>query len=628
LKIATKGNRFVDEYGRTLLLRGVNLGGSTKVPSRPDGATWNAEGFFNHRDVSFVGRPFPLDEADEHFSRLQNWGFTFVRFLITWEAIEHEAPGMYDEEYLDYLLEVVSKAGEYGIQLFIDPHQDVWSRFSGGDGAPGWTFEAIGMDLTKFRETGAAITHQEHGDPFPRMIWPSNYGKLANLTMWTLFFGGDDFAPRTTVEGVPVQKYLQDHYIDAIQQVAIKLKGMPNVVGFDTMNEPSAGLIGVRDLTQPAGLMLAGESPSVFQAMQLGAGIPQEVEVWKLGLTGMRKVGSKTVNHNRQSVWLDGFKPIWMQNGVWDVDEDGEPRLLQPEHFWKINGRSVKFYRENFCPFANRYAEKIRGIQKDAIIFVEGVPTTEEISWTAGDAPNIVHAAHWYDILTLLSKNFRSFFTVDMRTQKLVLGPQKVLQTFTDQIAGLIEVSEQQMNNAPTLIGEVGIPFDMKNKAAYRTGDFSTQRAAMDATLRALEANLVSFTLWNYTADNTNQRGDQWNDEDLSIFSRDHQLGSGDINDGGRALEAVLRPYAYKIPGDPLRMSFDIKKRVFDFEYVQDPHVDAPMVFFVPNYQYPEGYAMEISSEKYKATEEGQYLIINMGEGKSRVSVRISPKNP
>jgi len=93
-------------------------------------------------------RPFPLDEADEHFARLRAWGFTFVRFLVTWEAIEHAGPGIYDQEYLDYIFAIVKRAGDYGIQILIDPHQDVWSRFSGGDGAPGWTFGAIGMDIT------------------------------------------------------------------------------------------------------------------------------------------------------------------------------------------------------------------------------------------------------------------------------------------------------------------------------------------------------------------------------------------------------------------------------------------------------------------------------------------------
>ena len=31
----------------------------------------------NHADVTFVGRPFPLEEAPDHLARLRRWGFTF-----------------------------------------------------------------------------------------------------------------------------------------------------------------------------------------------------------------------------------------------------------------------------------------------------------------------------------------------------------------------------------------------------------------------------------------------------------------------------------------------------------------------------------------------------------------------
>ncbi len=278
--ILTDGAHFKDEYGRTLLLRGVNLGGSSKVPAVPDGATYRAEGFYNHRQVSFVGRPFPLDEAHDHFSRLKGWGFTFLRLLVTWEAIEHAwspndggGPGMFDEEYLDYLRQVVIKAGEHGIYLFIDPHQDAWSRFSGGDGAPGWTLEAAGLDMTHFHSSGAAITHQRQGDRLPKMIWPTNYTKLACATMFTLFFAGNDFAPHCTVDGEAIQEYLQRHYCAAMQQVALRLKDLPNVVGFEAMNEPSGGYLGCPDLSAAIGRLKLGDHPTPFQSMLLASGI-------------------------------------------------------------------------------------------------------------------------------------------------------------------------------------------------------------------------------------------------------------------------------------------------------------------------------------------------------------------
>jgi hypothetical protein len=186
LMIHTDGIWFKDSQGRTLIFRGVNLAGSSKVPAIPNGATHRSEGFFDHRQVSFVGRPFPLSEADRHFERLKHWGFNIIRLLVTWEAVEHRGPGLYDDGYLDYLRQVVCKASEHGFDLFIDFHQDVWSRFTGGDGAPGWTLEAVGFDLKNLSAVGAAILHQTHSGRLPLMIWPVNSGKLAAATILPL----------------------------------------------------------------------------------------------------------------------------------------------------------------------------------------------------------------------------------------------------------------------------------------------------------------------------------------------------------------------------------------------------------------------------------------------------------
>ena len=111
--ITSKGEWFVDQSGRTMILHGINVGANSKLPFKPAIPTHQKKDFYETvYAVSFVGRPFPLTEADEHFKRLHAWGYRFVRLLVTWEAIEHAGPGRYDEDYLTYIQAIVKKADE------------------------------------------------------------------------------------------------------------------------------------------------------------------------------------------------------------------------------------------------------------------------------------------------------------------------------------------------------------------------------------------------------------------------------------------------------------------------------------------------------------------------------------
>lgn len=626
MTIRTDGIWFKDEYGRTLLLRGVNLGGSSKMPTRPDGRTHLREGFFNHRDVSFVGRPFPLAEADEHFSRLAKWGLTFLRFLVTWEAIEHAGPGQYDEEYLDYVAAVVRKAAEYDIAMFIDPHQDVWSRFSGGDGAPGWTLEAVGFDIEALHPAHAAIVHQVHGDPFPRMIWATNYNRLAAATMFSLFFGGDRVAPNTQIDGVPVQQYLQSHYFKAMQQVALRLKDMPNVVGYDTLNEPSRGFLGKRSLTTTAEFRLKnGATPTPYQSMLLGWGFPQVVEEWSFSPAGNRQNGMVSLNTGGRRAWREGANCVWRANGVWDIDASGTPHLLRPTHF-----DGIDFHEDCLRPFMNAYAEAIRAVDPKALIFIEAdaLGNDHPPQWGRSDAGNIVFAPHWYDGLTLLTKRYWKFVAFDVHTLRPVIGREQIRASFVKQLGVYRNAATTALGGVPTLIGEIGIPYDLNNAKAYRTGDFSAQEQCYDDTLQALEANLLNFTLWNYTADNGNARGDGWNGEDLSIFSRDQQANPRDIHSGGRALKAVLRPYARATAGEPLRMSYDFHSGVFEYVFRHDPSVTQPTEFYIPSYQYPQGYEVTVSDGTYEIDTQHQRLIYRHSERDMPHFIRVAPSVP
>ncbi|CAG0930414.1 hypothetical protein TFLX_01724 [Thermoflexales bacterium] len=624
--IRTQGPWFVDEHGRTVMLRGVNLAGSSKVPI--GFPTHRREGFFDQRRVSFVGRPFPLEEADEHFARLREWGLTFLRFVVTWEAIEHAGPGQYDEAYLNYLVQIIDKARQYDIRLFIDPHQDVWGRFSGGDGAPGWTYEAVGFAPEHFAETGAAVVHATHGDPLPRMIWPTNYDKLAAATMFTLFFGGNDFAPHFMIEGEPAQEFLQRHFINAMKQVAQRVKNLPNVVGFDSFNEPSLGYIGLRDLGRHPNILRNGAMPTPFEGMLLGAGHAREVSVYAMTLLGSLWRRKRLLNPQGVRAWREGYDCLWKQQGVWEVDAHGQPRLLKPDYFTRVNGQLIDPPNDYLKPFIRRYAREIRSAAgvPHAIIFVENVALANSLKWKAEDAPHIVNAAHWYDVLTIYFKQYWAFLAADPITQKFVLGNRRARRMFVQQLRNIKQWSADGMDEVPTLIGEFGLPFDLGKKQAYRTGKYEAHVHALDAYFTALDANLLNWTLWNYTPDNTNARGDCWNDEDFSIFSRDQQTNPQDIHSGGRALEAVVRPYARAIAGEPLRMSFDRKTRHFELEFRHAAQVSAPTEIFVPNYQYPHGYQVIVSDGACEIDRVGQLVFYQHSHAREVHSLRVIPE--
>lgn len=606
--IKVHGSSFLDNENRVVMLRGVNLGGSSKIPFRPDGSTYRSEGFFDTRNVSFVGRPFPLDEADEHYQRLKEWGFNCLRFLITWEAIEHSGPGIYDEEYLDYLYLVVKKAGKYGFYVFIDPHQDVWSRFSGGDGAPGWTLECAGFDIAHFKSTDAAIVHQTHGDPFPRMIWPTNATKLAAATMFTLFFAGNDFAPATKVDGVSIQDFLQSHYFSCIQKVVEKLKGLDCVIGYDNFNEPQRGYIGCQDLRQRCGDLDLGLSPTPWQSMLLGSAFPQKVALVSQSVFGPVINGRRWINREKESAWLPGKSCVWRENGVWDVDAAGNPVLLRPYHFQRKDGRSADFVQDYLLPFTRRFAEVVHAVDADAMIFAESEVEKPAPHYTQAPENNIVFAPHWYDGVTLLFKRYIPWLGSNLFTKTPIFGSSRIKKSYKTQLGMYKDQASQKLGNVPVLIGEIGIPFDMENKNAYRTGDFTQQARSMDRSMHALEANLLNYTIWNYTSDNTNERGDRWNDEDLSIFCRDQQKDPDDINSGGRALEAVVRPYPLQTSGTPLSIAFDYRTGSFKYIFAHDPIVTAPTVIFIPRVHYRDGIRIEATAGELVTDQSNQRL--------------------
>ena len=184
---------FLDQYGRQLILHGLNTG--SKVPAINP---WIIES--------------DVDREDKEF------GFNFVRYYIVWEGIEPEKD-VYDETYLDRVQERINWYTSRGMYVMIDMHQDLYSIKFGGDGAPEWAIQANGYPVNTANPYGNLW--------FLKSLDPAVGAAFQNFWKYTTY------------------KELQDHYIKAWQKVADRFKSNPYVMGYDMMNEPYAGDLGL-----------------------------------------------------------------------------------------------------------------------------------------------------------------------------------------------------------------------------------------------------------------------------------------------------------------------------------------------------------------------------------------------
>lgn len=79
------------------------------------------------------------------------------------------------------------------------------------------------------------------------------------------------------------------------------------------------------------------------------------------------------------------------------------------------------------------------------------------------------------------------------------IGETAIRNCFASQLRAMRQEGSEYMGVHPCVFTEIGIPYDMDDKYAYRTGNYSSQISAMDANHFGLEAsNANGFALWTY----------------------------------------------------------------------------------------------------------------------------------
>ena len=197
--LGSRCGRLVDPEGRVVTLRGVN--------ARVDGVF----------DVVWDPAQPPLmplatfDAGDAE--QIRAFGFDALRLPIQWSGLEPTKDGGFDEGYLDRVAAVVSLAGQAGIRVLIDLHQDAYSKEMGGDGAPLWAIEPPPTLL------GAAPPGEN----------PATSGQA--IAAFDTFFGD-----------LPAGVALRARFLAMATHVAERFAAEPAVIGLEIYNEPPPDL--------------------------------------------------------------------------------------------------------------------------------------------------------------------------------------------------------------------------------------------------------------------------------------------------------------------------------------------------------------------------------------------------
>ncbi|WP_158849808.1 cellulase family glycosylhydrolase [Saccharothrix deserti] len=207
---------FRDQHGREVVLRGFNVSGTAKLAE--------------HRGLPFAST---ADARSSAVAMRKLTGANAVRFLVTWAWVEPE-PRRIDHAYLDRVTEQISAFTDQGIRVYVDFHQDLYSRYIfnrdswyTGDGAPEWVVRAGGYP----KESCGLCAH-----------WGQNMKNNNAVTAAVYDFWHNR---EVTTSAGPIRIRDEFHYQagEAMRHVKSRLSAQAFrlVLGVNPLNEPYAG---------------------------------------------------------------------------------------------------------------------------------------------------------------------------------------------------------------------------------------------------------------------------------------------------------------------------------------------------------------------------------------------------
>jgi endoglycosylceramidase len=191
-RLHREGRHLVDQYGRIVVVHGLNL-----VWKRPPYAPPDTAAGFTTADADW----------------LERYGFNGARLGILWAGVTPDQPTVADPSYFQKWDRVVGLLADRGIWMQFDQHQDMWNETYGGEGVPAWAAKRpFPFSLLPWIPV-----------PFPEGYWTPEVSTVFD-SFWANRGG------------------IQDSWATYWKLVAQHYKDQPYSMGYDLMNEPWAGL--------------------------------------------------------------------------------------------------------------------------------------------------------------------------------------------------------------------------------------------------------------------------------------------------------------------------------------------------------------------------------------------------
>jgi endoglycosylceramidase len=195
-KAKVKNKWFVDDYGRVRLYHGIN--------AVAKGFPWIPNyGHINLKNASML-------------NDFQSWGFNMVRLGVMWSGLM-PTKDFINMTYLNEMIEIINGLATRDMYVIVDLHQDMLStKYGAYDGAPRWLIDLMPNSVM----------------PYPWPFTKTDLGFAAYLTeacgfgFQSLYSNRNGFA---------------DYFAEFWSIVANAFANLPNIFGYELINEPWAG---------------------------------------------------------------------------------------------------------------------------------------------------------------------------------------------------------------------------------------------------------------------------------------------------------------------------------------------------------------------------------------------------